>query len=46
MLLAFPGASIVSFDSYPVREVSYDHLEQIGLMRRFLERPDAFLRHL
>jgi len=46
MLMAFPGAAIVSFDCYPVAEVSYDQVEQIDLMRRFLAHPEAFLRRL
>jgi predicted ATPase len=46
MLMAFPGASILSFDRHPVAEVSYDEVDQNALMRSFLNHPEAFLRHL
>ena len=46
ILLAFPGARIVSFDETPVREVSYDELEHVSLTRDFLRDPNAFLRRL
>jgi predicted ATPase len=46
MLMAFPGATIFSFDAAPISEVEYEALEQIALMRRFLQEPRAFLRHL
>lgn len=46
VLMAFPGASIISFDRYPVTEVAYDEVEQVALLRSFLQRPDAFLRRL
>lgn len=46
MLMAFPGATIYSFDSAPIRRVAYEDVEQIALMRRFLREPDAFLRRL
>lgn len=46
ILMAFPGASILSFDSYPVREVAYDELEHVSLTKAFLNNPESFLRHL
>ncbi len=46
MLMAFPGATIYSFDSAPIRQVEYQDVEQIGLMRLFLQDPEAFLRRL
>ena len=46
MLLAFPDAAIISFDRTPVAEVRYADVEQVALMRDFLNRPGAFLRHL
>ncbi|MDQ3652271.1 MAG: AAA family ATPase [Acidobacteriota bacterium] len=30
ILMAFPGASILNFDTYPVREVAYDNIEGSG----------------
>jgi predicted ATPase len=46
MLLAFPGADILSFDSSPLARVAYEDLEHVSLTRDFLRDPDAFLRHL
>jgi predicted ATPase len=46
ILLALPGAAILSFDEVPIREVPYDELEHVRLTRDFLNRPQSYLRHL
>ncbi len=46
MLMAFPRAAILSFDAAPIKEVAFDDVQQIRLLREFLGRPDAFLRQL
>lgn len=46
ILMALPGAVILSFDRAPVREVAYDEVEHVSLTRDFLNRPEAFLKHL
>jgi len=46
ILMAFPGARIVSFDDHPVREVDYDDVEHVSLTRAFLNNPQSFLRRL
>lgn len=46
IILAFPGATIYSFDDASVRPVAYDALEHVSLTRDFLAQPDRFLRHL
>lgn len=46
ILLAFPGATIYSFDTTPVRAVAYEELEHVIFTRDFLAAPDRFLRHL
>jgi predicted ATPase len=46
ILLAFPGATIYTFDEHPPRRVEYNELEHVRLTRDFLNEPDAFLRHL
>lgn len=46
ILLALPGAEIFSFDRSPVAPVSYDDVEQVALIRSFLNHPQAFLRLL
>ena len=46
ILLAFPGATIYSFDHVPVQAVSYAELEHVNLTRDFLADPERFLRRL
>lgn len=46
LILAFPQATIISFDEFPPRPMAYDELEHVNLMRSFLNNPDAYLRHL
>lgn len=46
ILMAFEGAAILSFDTLPIRQVSYDQLEHVNLTRDFLNNPGAFLNHL
>ena len=46
ILLAFPGAKILSFDLVPIREVAYEDLEHVSLTRDFLKDPESFLRRL
>lgn len=46
ILLAFPGARILSFDDIPIRESSYEQLEHVALTRDFLRDPEQFLRRL
>jgi predicted ATPase len=46
ILLAFPGARILSFDGGDIREADYDSLEHVALTREFLNAPERFLRHL
>jgi predicted ATPase len=46
ILLAFPGATIVSFDHVPAEVVEYESLEHVRLTRDFLNAPERFLRAL
>jgi predicted ATPase len=46
ILMAVPEARLLSFDSVPIREVPYSEVEHVALTRDFLNRPEAFLRHL
>ncbi|MFN2146615.1 MAG: AAA family ATPase [Anaerolineales bacterium] len=46
ILMAYPGAEILSFDQTPIEPVRYQDLEHVNLMRDFLNDPDSFLRHL
>jgi predicted ATPase len=46
LLLAFPGATIFSFDAAPIQEVRYDELQHVNLTRDFLNDPAAYLRYL
>jgi predicted ATPase len=46
MLMAYPGATIVSFDREPVEVVRYEDLESVRLVRDFLVEPERYLRRL
>lgn len=46
ILLAFPNATIYSFDESPVAVVPFDQLDHVRLTRDFLNNPEAFLRRL
>lgn len=46
ILMALPGALILSFDETPIQEVAYGDLEHVRLTRDFLNRPEQILRHL
>lgn len=46
ILLAFPGATIYSFDRTPAEVVPYAELEHVVLTREFLNAPERYLRAL
>ena len=46
ILLALPGAAILSFDESPPAYVAYGDLEHVRLTRDFLNDPERFLRRL
>ena len=46
ILMAYPGAEIISFDGGRLHTVEYEQLEHVTLTRDFLNNPEAFLRHL
>lgn len=46
VLMAVPGATIYNFDESPLREVGYDGLEGIQLLKAFMQAPERYMRHL
>jgi predicted ATPase len=46
ILLAFPGATIYSFDRTPPERVTFEELEHVNLTRAFLNDPESYLRRL
>ena len=46
ILLAFPGAAILTFDGGTLAEVAYDDVPNVRLTRDFLADPEAYLRRL
>ena len=44
ILMAIPGATILSFDDPPVRRVQYEDVESVSLVRDFLQAPERYLR--
>jgi predicted ATPase len=46
ILMAFPGATIYTFDGGTINAAAYDELEHVAVTRDFLQHPQAFLQHL
>ena len=46
ILLAYPGAQILSFDGGHMRPVAYEDLEHVTVTRSFLNNPQAYLKYL
>jgi predicted ATPase len=46
ILMAYPGAKILSFDDGKIRAAEYDSLEHVSLTRDFLQNPRAYLDRL
>jgi predicted ATPase len=46
ILLAFPAATIYTFDRTPPERVAFEDLEHVNLMRAFLDDPESYLRRL
>lgn len=46
MLMAFPGADILSFQEETIKRTTYNEVEHVTLTKAFLANPDAFLRRL
>jgi predicted ATPase len=46
ILMAFPGAQILTLDDGRIQPADYEQLEHIRLTRDFLNHPEAFLRRL
>jgi predicted ATPase len=46
ILMAFPEAAILNFDSDPVQPVDYKDLEHVNFTKAFLNNPKIYLKHL
>jgi predicted ATPase len=46
ILMAYPGATIYSFDGGTVKSIPYNEVEHVTVTRDFLNSPEQFLRHL
>lgn len=46
ILMAYPEADILDFDSVPLRSIPWDDLEHVKVTRDFLNQPGAFLNHI
>jgi predicted ATPase len=46
ILLAYPGAQILSFDDGSIHEVTYRETSSYKIMARFLARPEVYLREI
>jgi predicted ATPase len=46
IVMAYPGAAIWNFANDGIQTVQYDEVQHVSLTRDFLNRPEAYLRHL
>ena len=46
MLMAFPGAQILSLDQNPIRELPWEEVEHVRLMKHFFQNPERYLQRL
>lgn len=44
ILMAIPGARILSFDDAPVRPIDFESIDSVTLVRDFLQAPERYLR--
>jgi predicted ATPase len=44
--MAFPGAQLLGFDGGRIHEEAYDQIEQVAVMRSFLDDPQQYLHYL
>jgi predicted ATPase len=46
MIMAFPGATILSFDDGTIRSVHYQEIEHVRITRDFLNHPEQYFQNL
>ena len=46
IIMALPGATILSFDQIPICSIPWDEVEHVSIVRSFLNDPESYLRHL
>jgi predicted ATPase len=46
ILMAYPGATILSLDDSPIKKIAFDDIEHVKFMRNFLNDPENYLRRL
>jgi predicted ATPase len=46
ILLAYPGATLLSLDACPIQQMSYAHTEHYKVTKQFLDAPERFFKHL
>ncbi len=46
ILMAFPGAEILSCDGGKITSIAYDEIEHVAITRTFLQNPQRYMRHL
>jgi predicted ATPase len=46
IIMAYPGARILTFDDGEIREIRYEEVEHVRVTKSFLENPESYLRRL
>ena len=46
ILMAFPGAALLDFNSHPIAPIRWEEIESVALTKAFLNSPESYLRRL
>ncbi len=46
ILMAIPNATIYLFDGEEIRETAYDQVPSVQFLKKFMQYPELFIRHL
>lgn len=46
IIMAYPQAKILSFDNEVLKEISYEDISSVKIMKNFLNYPNSYLQHL
>ncbi len=46
IIMAYPGATILSFDQKPIAPIASEPIEHVSITRAFLNNPEQFLKQL
>lgn len=46
IVMAYPGATILDFNTFPLKKIEYDQIDHVNILRGFLSNKDRYLSEL